>query len=70
MSAGPRRNGASVKEGTVPPSLLSEDVTHPSIEDYAIIGDCRSRVGAALIGLSGYLGGDLVYEHGVWVGED
>ena len=54
----------------MPPSLLSENVTYPSIEDYAIIGDCRSRVGAALIGLSGYLGGELVYEHGVRVGED
>jgi len=29
-----------------------------------------STLGAALIGLSGYLGGDLVYEHGVRVGED
>jgi uncharacterized membrane protein len=27
-------------------------------------------LGAALIGLSGYLGGELVYEHGVRVGED
>jgi len=29
-----------------------------------------SVLGAALIGLSGYLGGELVYEHGVRVGED
>jgi uncharacterized membrane protein len=29
-----------------------------------------STLGAALIGLSGYLGGELVYEHGVRVGED
>lgn len=29
-----------------------------------------SGLGAALIGLSGYLGGKLVYEHGVRVGED
>jgi uncharacterized membrane protein len=29
-----------------------------------------SLLGAALIGLSGYLGGKLVYEHGVRVGED
>jgi len=29
-----------------------------------------SGLGAALIGLSGYLGGELVYEHGVRVGED
>jgi uncharacterized membrane protein len=29
-----------------------------------------SALGAALIGLSGYLGGELVYEHGVRVGED
>ena len=29
-----------------------------------------SVLGAALIGLSGYLGGKLVYEHGVRVGED
>lgn len=29
-----------------------------------------SIVGASLIGLSGYLGGKLVYEHGVRVGED
>lgn len=29
-----------------------------------------SVVGAALLGLSGYLGGKLVYEHGVRVGED
>jgi uncharacterized membrane protein len=29
-----------------------------------------SVVGASLIGLSGYLGGTLVYEHGVRVGED
>jgi uncharacterized membrane protein len=29
-----------------------------------------SALGAALIGLSGYLGGALVYEHGVRVGED
>ena len=28
-----------------------------------------STLGAALIGLSGYLGGELVYEHGVRVGE-
>ena len=28
-----------------------------------------SILGAALIGLSGYLGGELVYEHGVQVGE-
>jgi uncharacterized membrane protein len=27
-------------------------------------------LGAALIGLSGYLGSELVYEHGVRVGED
>ena len=27
-------------------------------------------LGAALIGLSGYLGGELVYQHGVRVGED
>ena len=29
-----------------------------------------SIVGATLLGLSGYLGGKLVYEHGVRVGED
>jgi uncharacterized membrane protein len=29
-----------------------------------------SGLGAALLGLSGYLGGKLVYEHGVRVGED
>ncbi|MGI8650564.1 MAG: DUF2231 domain-containing protein [Rubrobacter sp.] len=29
-----------------------------------------SSLGASLIGLSGYLGGELVYEHGVRVGED
>lgn len=29
-----------------------------------------SAFGASLIGLSGYLGGELVYEHGVRVGED
>jgi uncharacterized membrane protein len=29
-----------------------------------------SALGAVLIGLSGYLGGALVYEHGVRVGED
>src|SRR5215216_1351301 len=29
-----------------------------------------SVLGAALIGLSSYLGGELVYEHGVRVGED
>ena len=29
-----------------------------------------SALGAALIGLSGYLGGELVYHHGVRVGED
>jgi len=29
-----------------------------------------SALGATLIGLSGYLGGELVYEHGVRVGED
>jgi uncharacterized membrane protein len=29
-----------------------------------------SALGASLIGLSGYLGGSLVYEHGVRVGED
>ncbi|MDQ4063441.1 MAG: DUF2231 domain-containing protein [Actinomycetota bacterium] len=29
-----------------------------------------SGFGAALIGLSGYFGGELVYEHGVRVGED
>ena len=29
-----------------------------------------SALGAGLIGLSGYLGGELVYEHGVRVGED
>ncbi len=29
-----------------------------------------SALGAALVGLSGYLGGALVYEHGVRVGED
>jgi uncharacterized membrane protein len=29
-----------------------------------------SILGASLIGLSGYLGGSLVYEHGVRVGED
>lgn len=29
-----------------------------------------SALGASLIGLSGYLGGKLVYEHGVRVGED
>jgi uncharacterized membrane protein len=29
-----------------------------------------SVLGAALLGLSGYLGGELVYEHGVRVGED
>ena len=29
-----------------------------------------SALGAALIGLSGYLGGEVVYEHGVRVGED
>ncbi len=29
-----------------------------------------SILGASLIGLSGYLGGKLVYEHGVRVGED
>ena len=54
----------------MPASYLSENASYPPIEHYAIIGDCRSRVGAALIGLSGYLGGELVYEHGVRVGED
>jgi uncharacterized membrane protein len=29
-----------------------------------------SVAGASLVGLSGYLGGELVYEHGVRVGED
>jgi uncharacterized membrane protein len=29
-----------------------------------------SILGASLVGLSGYLGGSLVYEHGVRVGED
>lgn len=29
-----------------------------------------SVLGASLVGLSGYLGGELVYEHGVRVGED
>ncbi|AHY45410.1 putative membrane protein [Rubrobacter radiotolerans] len=29
-----------------------------------------SGAGTALVGLSGYLGGELVYEHGVRVGED
>lgn len=29
-----------------------------------------SALGASLIGLSGYLGGELVYRHGVRVGED
>jgi uncharacterized membrane protein len=29
-----------------------------------------SALGAAMIGLSGYLGGELVYKHGVRVGED
>jgi uncharacterized membrane protein len=29
-----------------------------------------SILGASLVGLSGYLGGHLVYEHGVRVGED
>lgn len=29
-----------------------------------------SVFGASLVGLSGYLGGELVYEHGVRVGED
>ena len=29
-----------------------------------------SALGAALIGLSGYFGGELIYEHGVRVGED
>jgi uncharacterized membrane protein len=29
-----------------------------------------SALGAALIGLSGYLGGELVYQHGVRLGED
>ena len=29
-----------------------------------------SGLGASLIGLSGYLGGELVYEHGVRVGQD
>ena len=29
-----------------------------------------SALGASLVGLSGYLGGALVYEHGVRVGED
>lgn len=29
-----------------------------------------SLLGASLVGLSGYLGGELVYEHGVRVGED
>ena len=36
----------------MPPSPLSEDVTYPSIEDYAIIGDCRS---AGLISRDGSL---------------
>lgn len=29
-----------------------------------------SILGASMVGLSGYLGGELVYEHGVRVGED
>lgn len=29
-----------------------------------------SLLGASLVGLSGYLGGELVYEHGVRVGQD
>lgn len=36
-------------------------------DDKALI---LSALGASLIGLSGYLGGELVYEHGVRVGED
>ena len=41
-------------------------------EDYRADGPALalSALGAALIGLSGYLGGELVYEHGVRVGED
>lgn len=41
-------------------------------EDYRADGQALalSALGAALIGLSGYLGGELVYEHGVRVGED
>jgi uncharacterized membrane protein len=41
-------------------------------QDYKADGPALalSALGAALIGLSGYLGGELVYEHGVRVGED
>lgn len=41
-------------------------------QDYKADGSALalSALGAALIGLSGYLGGELVYEHGVRVGED
>lgn len=41
-------------------------------QDYKADGPALalSALGTALIGLSGYLGGELVYEHGVRVGED
>src|SRR3712207_9447740 len=52
MSAGPRGTGASVKEVDVPANFLSENASYPPIEDYAIIGDCRS---AGLISREGSL---------------
>src|SRR5215203_5926986 len=42
MSAGPSGIGASVKEVDVPASNLSENVSYPPIDHYALIGDCRS----------------------------
>ena len=39
-------------------------------KDHKADGVALSALGASLAGLSGYLGGALVYEHGVRVGED